>query len=178
MQKPLTPKQEKFCQCVASGMTQADAYRNAYDASKMKDSTIIERASRLMSEYNISTRVQELIKPAVKKVNITAERILEELAAVAFADVSQFYNDDGSVKRLDELDDDAKRGIKSYMVKRINIGKTEYIDVPIINGHDKLKALELLGKTLAMFTDKNQTELSGELKVSAAFVGILEKAMK
>ena len=29
----LTPKQEKFAQCVADGMTQADAYRAAYDCA-------------------------------------------------------------------------------------------------------------------------------------------------
>jgi len=29
----LTPKQEKFAQCVADGMTQADAYRVAYDCA-------------------------------------------------------------------------------------------------------------------------------------------------
>lgn len=29
----LTPKQEKFAQCVADGMTQADAYRAAFDAN-------------------------------------------------------------------------------------------------------------------------------------------------
>ena len=30
----LTGKQEKFCQCIADGMTQADAYRNAHKGQK------------------------------------------------------------------------------------------------------------------------------------------------
>lgn len=56
----MTPKQEKFAQCVADGMSQADAYRTAFDATEMKDATIHKRASELMSNGEISGRVQEL----------------------------------------------------------------------------------------------------------------------
>ncbi len=158
------PKQEKFAQCVASGMTQADAYRAAYNAENMTSKQIVEEGSKLMARPNVSQRVAVLRKPAIEKTKVTAERVIQELASIAFSDVSQFYNDDGSVKRLDELDADAKRGIKSYAVKTIKISKTETIDVPIINGHDKIKALELLGKTLAMFTDKLDVDVKTSLK--------------
>jgi phage terminase small subunit len=56
----LTPKQEKFVQGIIEGMSQADAYRNAYSCKKMSDKTIYEAASRLMADSNISARVQEL----------------------------------------------------------------------------------------------------------------------
>jgi phage terminase small subunit len=56
----LTPKQEAFCQAVASGMTQADAYRHAYDAKNMQDNSIYREASVLMADPTISQRVQEL----------------------------------------------------------------------------------------------------------------------
>ena len=36
----LTAKQEVFAQAIADGMTQADAYRTAYDAGNMKAETI------------------------------------------------------------------------------------------------------------------------------------------
>lgn len=156
MANKLTGPQEKFAQLIVSGKTQADAYRGAYKANKMTDETIHNKASKLMKVDEIRARVAELTEPAIKKVQITAERILEEIAAVAFTDVAQFYNDDGSVKRLDELSDEAKKGVKQYSVKRIKIGRDDFIDVPIINGHDKMKALELLGKTLALFTDKHE----------------------
>jgi len=45
----LTPKQEKFAQSVASGKSQADAYRMAYNAENMKDETVWARASELMA---------------------------------------------------------------------------------------------------------------------------------
>lgn len=56
----LTPKQDKFARCVASGMTQADAYRSAYNTANMQDSTIHNEAYKLMQSQEITTRIQEL----------------------------------------------------------------------------------------------------------------------
>jgi phage terminase small subunit len=59
----LTPKQEKFAQYIADGMSQADAYRTAYDVSaSTKASTVQVNASKLMSDTNVSLRVEELRK--------------------------------------------------------------------------------------------------------------------
>lgn len=59
----LTAKQEAFAQAVVSGMTQADAFRTAYNAGGMTDKTIREKASRLMANEHISARVESLRKP-------------------------------------------------------------------------------------------------------------------
>lgn len=75
----LTPKQELFAQNVASGKTQADAYRAAYNAGKMKPETVIKRASELMSNGDITGRVAELRKPIVEKVKLTLESHLNDL---------------------------------------------------------------------------------------------------
>ena len=59
----LTPKQEKFAQCVADGMSQADAYRTAFDVKPTtKASSVQVNASKLMSDANVSLRVDELRK--------------------------------------------------------------------------------------------------------------------
>lgn len=56
----LTAKQEAFCQGIADGLGQADAYRAAYDASDMKDETIYPHASRLMKNDKVAARIAEL----------------------------------------------------------------------------------------------------------------------
>lgn len=56
----LTAKQEAFAQAVASGMTQADAYRHAYDCENSADTTIHVNASQLMADTNVSQRVKYL----------------------------------------------------------------------------------------------------------------------
>ncbi len=54
----LTPKQEKFVQGILSGLSGSDAYRNAYDCSKMKDNSIHRESSVLMSNPKITTRLK------------------------------------------------------------------------------------------------------------------------
>ena len=56
----MTPKQEHFAQCIADGMTQADAYRTAYSASKMSAGALHVEASKLLDNPKVSLRVQEL----------------------------------------------------------------------------------------------------------------------
>ena len=56
----LTAKQEAFAQAVASGMTQADAYRESYDSSGMLAKTIVEEASRIAADRNVSARIASL----------------------------------------------------------------------------------------------------------------------
>jgi len=79
----LTAKQEKFAQCIADGMTQADAYRAAFDAGGMKAETIIQAASRLMANSNVCARVAELRKKLENRHLWTREdsvRVLREVA--------------------------------------------------------------------------------------------------
>jgi len=78
----LTPKQELFVQGVIKGMTQADAYRSAYNCKKMADKTIHENASRLMADSKVKARVQELRDQIDKCTIMTAQQRLEWLTAL------------------------------------------------------------------------------------------------
>ena len=75
----LTPKQEKFAQEVASGKSQAQAYRVAYDADNMKDESIWSKASELMAIGKVSSRVEEIRKPIVESAQLTLEQHLSDL---------------------------------------------------------------------------------------------------
>lgn len=75
----LTPKQEAFAQAVVGGMSQADAYRTAYSAGKMKDSSIHVNASKLMADAKVAQRVAELREPAARAASMTLESHLADL---------------------------------------------------------------------------------------------------
>ena len=75
----LTPKQERFVQNIIEGMSQADAYRNSYDVSKMADKTIHEKASRLMSDGKVRARLQELRDQMMKPTIMSAQERMEWL---------------------------------------------------------------------------------------------------
>jgi phage terminase small subunit len=80
MIKPLTPKKEKFAQGIASGMNQSDAYRSAYVVRPgTRPESVNVAACKLMSDANISQRVEELRAPIVAKVGITLENHIARL---------------------------------------------------------------------------------------------------
>ena len=86
----LTPKQEKFALAVASGKTQSDAYREAFNVRPTtKDTSINVNASKLMADANISQRVEELRKPIADKAMITLESHIERLKELAELAIEQ-----------------------------------------------------------------------------------------
>ena len=80
--KPLTPKQEKFAQNVASGMTQSDAYRDAFGQGKYTDKTLTEAASRLSNNSNVIARVKQLQQELSDKSLWTREESVQALKNV------------------------------------------------------------------------------------------------
>jgi hypothetical protein len=83
MAKELTPKQAHFARCVAQGMTQADAYREAYDPKQSTAATIHTLASRVMARVEVRARVDALIKARERAVVASAltdrDKVLSKL---------------------------------------------------------------------------------------------------
>ena len=75
----LKEKQEAFCQAIVSGMSQADAYRSAYNAEKMKNETIQNNAYKLMQNNEVTTRIQELRGEVQATFKFTREAYLKAL---------------------------------------------------------------------------------------------------
>ena len=98
----LTGKQEKFCQCIADGMTQADAYRASYNAEKMQAKTIHEKASALMADGKVAARVAELRGALAKKALWTREKSVAWLVK-AFQVAEQGGNASGMTGAVKEL---------------------------------------------------------------------------
>ena len=82
-EKNLTAKQEAFCQSIAGGSTQSDAYRKAYNVGKStKNETIHKRASNLMRRGALIARVAELRAPSLAIVKITLDNHLKTLESL------------------------------------------------------------------------------------------------
>jgi phage terminase small subunit len=74
----LTAKQEKFCQGIVAGLSQADAYRQAYDAAGMKPDVVAVKASELMANGKVTVRVQELRRPVMDALQYGLKEAMEE----------------------------------------------------------------------------------------------------
>ena len=80
----LTPKQEKFAQCIAlEEMNQADAYRSAYPNQRMSDKTIHEKASVLANNDKVRARINELRSEAITPKVMSAQKRREKLTDIA-----------------------------------------------------------------------------------------------
>lgn len=78
----LTPKQEKFCQGIVSGLNQSDAYRQAYNCDGMGDPTINNNAYVLMQDNDIAMRIEKLRLPIAERIGMGLESYLKDLIAM------------------------------------------------------------------------------------------------
>jgi phage terminase small subunit len=82
----LTGKQEEFAKNIVQGMSQADAYRSAYDVEDMSDNAIYVEASRLMDNPKVALRIKELRDTLAKPTIMSAQERLEWLSYLVGAD--------------------------------------------------------------------------------------------
>lgn len=151
----LTVQQKTFAEEYVIDFNGARAARQAGYSEKGANVA----ASRLLTYANVAEYVQHLLELKSQRTQITADKVIAEIAKVAFHNAEDFYDDEG-LKPLSELSSEAKAAISSYQTKRIKIGKDEHVDVPIMKVHDKMKALELLGKHVGAFEKDNQQKQS------------------
>ena len=144
----LTAKQELFCEeyLIDLNATQA-AIRAGYSTKSAQ-----QISTELLLKPVIRARVDEALAERSKRTGVNQDRIIRELARIAFLQADQVINmADATLSETASEDDIA--AIVSVKVKSFptdeGTGYEREIKVA-----DKLKALELLGKHNGMFTDK------------------------
>lgn len=142
----LTEKQKRFVQEYLVDLNATAAAKRAGYSEKSASRIAVE----LLNKTQVSAEIQKQQAKRQKRVEITQEKVLEELAAIAFANGADFatVNQNGIVRitPTSELPDEKRKAIAS--IKEGQYG-TE------VKVHDKVKALELLAKHLGMFDSKN-----------------------
>lgn len=98
----LTAKQEKFVQELVRGRNQRAAYKAAYNATRMKESTIDQKACLLFKKEKIRARYDELMSEVAAKttydVAVIRKEIIDTLIAIVRADVADDDVDGRAVK--------------------------------------------------------------------------------
>lgn len=183
MDRDLTPKQQRFVEEYLIDLNGKQAAIRAGYSEK----TAKEQAARLLTNANVQKAFQAERCSQAKRTQVTADRVIEELALIAFADMADFVEvtEQGiiKIKQLDSLPEGASRVIQKIKEKRLIIsGKDEQgitSDTLEFSHHDKLKAIELLGKHLGMFSDKVQ--LSGDednpVNINVNYAGISKEEL-
>ena len=143
----MTEKQKIFADEYLIDLNATRAYRVAYPSVK-KDETAAAAAARMLRNVKVAEYIQERMQERQKRTEITQDRVLQELAAIAFAratDYAEVKDECVKIKDTKDLDEQQVRAIAG--IKEGKFG----IEVKL---NDKEKALELLGRHLGMFKDK------------------------
>lgn len=151
----LSKKQKLFVQeyLIDLNATQA-AIRAGYSPR-----TACEQGSQLLAKLNIREEVGRAMADRSKRTGINQDRVILELARIAFVKMTDVVDAEGKI-RGDAGDDDLAC-IESIKYRRSDTESSSSVEREVRIG-SKLKALELLGRHLGMFRDR--VELSGSLE--------------
>ena len=138
----MTPKQEAFCREYAVDMNASQAAIRAGYSVKTAGSI----GQRLLKNVEIQSSLAEIKSQQTKRTDITADRVLSTLATIAFADPRRLLDADGYADPL-KIPDDMAHAIAGIEPGQYGIK---------IKLNDRMKALELIGRHLAMFTDRSE----------------------
>ena len=162
----VTAQQERFAaELVKTGRPMV-AYRRAYDASKMSPEAISANANDLINTTAIALRIQHYRQIAVRRLEVTVERIAEELARIGFFDPRELFDDDGHPIPISELPEDAARVIAGIDVEdlfeRDEEGRrTKVGQVLKYKLASKQPALETLAKWRKMLIERSESGKPG-----------------
>lgn len=153
------PRHELFAQELAKGKTAQEAYILAGYIG-------LGNLSRLRNHPKITARIEELLAQGARRTEVTAARTIAELGRIAFADIRGLFNKNGSLKPVSLWPNDLARAVAALETdelydgsgkRRMRIGVTRKVKLA-----DKLRALEMLGRSFGLFKDKVEVRTSVE----------------
>ena len=157
----LNAKQQRFVEeyLIDLNATQA-AIRAGYKKTEYTDTN----ANKLLENTRIREAIDKAMAERSKRTGINQDRVIQELARIAFVNPQNVINaENGSVR--DDATEDDLACIQAVKVKTMS-GDKGYSEEREVRLNDKMKALELLGKHLGMFTDKVELDADMELNIS------------
>lgn len=138
----LTAREQRFAdEYISNGRNATQAYKKI--SPNAKDTTCRTQGAEYLAKPNISIYIKEKTRERLNASNLTAQDVIDELIAIGFAKPQK-----GVSKQYDRLNEELILDMEFE-----NTAKYE----------ERLKALELLGKNLALFTDKAEIEHIGHV---------------
>ena len=172
----LTPKQMRFVDEWLIDFNGKQAAIRAGYSAKTAEAT----AARLLRNVKVQAEISRRQKDLQRRTEISQDRVVKELARVAFADVADYVQVETRIinrgdievplelavhKETAELSADQRAAIAS--IKQGANG----VEIKL---HDKIKALELLGRHIGMFNDKLEVKAT----VDNPFAGLSTEELR
>lgn len=156
----MTKKQEKFIEeyLIDLNATQS-AIRAGYSAK-----TAHQIGKELLKREAVAEVLELRMAEEARRTGFNQERILRELAKIAFVNIGDIVDvNTGGVK--DDVLPDELAVIESVKVKKMFSKNGDPIEEREVKMASKMKALELLGKHIGMFSDKFDVNVSSAIVI-------------
>lgn len=170
LEVPLTEKQEAFIRLWMVRRNNTRAYAESHPGASYI--TANTEGSRLFHDPRISQRIKGLLEEESARLKSKAERVTENLAAMAFSSLADVYSQEGNLILPTDLPRDVALAVKK--IKRREIIGKDADGKPAVIGHtvevemhEKTAALRLLGLEHGMFTEKVEHSMSDEQVLAA-----------
>lgn len=171
MAKLKNKKHELFCQEYLIDLNATKAAERAGYSAK----TANEQGARLLANVSVQSRISELMTKREKRTEITQDRVLQEYAKIGFSDIKNFveFKTAKSVVGQDNDGEDIidwrivlavkdSKEVDGILISEVSIAKDGTFKFKL---HDKMNALEKMGKHLNMWdksSEQNKPNALGE----------------
>lgn len=139
----------------------ADPDMNATRAAGKAGYSMPNKAIGILFKNPLITKeIGKAIRDRMRRCEISADRVLQELVNIAFFNPKRMLDDKGAVHELKDLPDEVAVCIQSMKISYTEEPQEDGSYVQIKNLEikfwDKMQALQMLGKHLGMFDDDNR----------------------
>jgi phage terminase small subunit len=140
------------------------AMRAGYEA---EPSMAAARGMALLRKQSVKYEIALAMSEHMYQYNVTQDGIIQELAAIAFFDPKDLFDNDGKMRDVHDMPQQARKALLSFDQEmlfekgeggeKMIVGQTRKLRF-----HSKEKALELLTKLMGLYTDKLKIEAKSE----------------
>lgn len=166
-QVTLTAIQKHFC---------AEYMSNGYNVKQaaLAVGYAATTGANLMKTESVQKEITRRKDRIFRRYDITENRIIQEVANIAFLDILDIFKDDGTMKNLEDIPEHARRtiaGIDNEQITERDGNTTHVVGVlKKLKLSDKRSALEMLAKYKGLLIEKRHVTVEGEVthKVEAS----------
>ncbi len=177
---PLSEREERFAVEYLVDLNKTAAAKRAGYSEKSAHTI----AQRVFNKANVQAKIQHLKEERSKRTEITQDRVLQELARIAFGDIRKAVkwgvqpvmvaNEDGELEAQwplqlipsDEIDDDTAAAVQSIALVKGGIK---------ITMHSKLTALQSLAEHTGVFAKRDANNMNA---LAEAFAQIQQRGSR
>lgn len=149
--KELTDNQKRFCEEYIIDLNGTKAAIRAGYSEK----TAEVQASRLLRNAKVLEFVSQLKEKRSERTEITADMVVKELAKIGFNNLQDYIDEGNTIKDLKTIPRDHAASVESIkIIETVWDGGTK--TATTFKLHDKVSALEKLGRHLGIFEKDNE----------------------